>query len=150
VSHKISFGSVFRKNSILGFDIALSCITLDALSRSFLTITVTLDAKCVKCIASSIAASHHHTIAICLSRKTGNHQSQIAQADTHLHQKLASHKSHILFAVAQVAIIIDLVSITSLHIYTLNGFEDKSTLSTVLVSIFVHEFNDCCLIFFIR
>jgi len=51
--------------------------------------------------------------------------------------------------VAQVAIIKVFVSIISDQTCTLKISHDKSTLSTVFVSILVHEFRDCCLISFI-
>jgi hypothetical protein len=70
----------------------------------------------------------------------------MAHAETHLDRYFASPRSHILLAVAHVAIINDFASTTLSQIYALNGCDDKSTLSTVFVSILVPELIDCCLI----
>jgi len=145
--HTISFHSVCQSISIFELLKTLSCIALDALNSVLLTNIVTLLANFVRNNASSHAVSHHHITIRCLSRNIGNHPSQTAQADIHLCRYFSSHGKPNLLAVAHVEIIILLVKYSCHDTNTLNGLEDKSTLSTVFVSILVPLWIDCSLIF---
>ena len=134
--------------SIFGSCNTLSWINLEQRSTSLLTRIVTFDAKFVRYKASSIATFHHPITTRCLSRNIGRPPSHTAQHDIHLFQNFASHNIPNLFGVAHVVTMIDLVSMTSSQTKTLNGVEDKSTLSTVLVSILAPNLRACCLIRF--
>ena len=135
---------------IFGLLSALSCITLEALSCSLLTSTTTSLAKCVRWIASSIAASPPPTTKILLFLKIGSPPSQIAQAEIPFCQNSSSPAICILFAVAPVAIIKLSAVNTSDQTLTSNGLLLKSTLSTVLVWISAPELSDCFLIWLIN
>ena len=147
-SQRTFLASVWYIISIFGSCNTLSWINLEQRSTSLLTKIVTFDAKFVRYKASSIATFPHPITAKCLLRNIGRPPSHTAQQDIHLFQNLASHNIHNLFGVAHVVTMIDLVSMTSSHTNTLKGVEDKSTLSTVLVSILAQNLRACCLIRF--
>ena len=70
----------FQRNSILGLARARSCMIREARNSSRRWITVTLEAKRVKKMASSMAESPPPATAMCWSRK--KKPSQVAQVDT--------------------------------------------------------------------
>ena len=72
--------TVFQWNSILGLAKARSCMILDARSSSRRWMTVTLEAKRVRKMASSMAESPPPATAMCCSRK--KKPSQVAQVET--------------------------------------------------------------------
>ena len=147
-SQSTFFASVLYIISIFGSCNTLSCITFEQRSTSLLTRIVTFEAKFVMYKASSIATFHPQITTICLSRNIGNPPSQTAQQDIPLFQNLTSPGIPNLFGVAHVVTMIDFVSITWSQTKTLNGLLDKSTLSTVFVSILAQNLIACCLIRF--
>jgi len=85
-----------------------------------------------------------------LLRNIGNAQSHTAQAEFHLCRYAFSPSHQRYFADAQVATITVFAKIIVFLIWTLNGLDERSTLSIVLVSIRAQELIACCLIAPIR
>ena len=141
--------SVNRLNSIFSFVFALACMTSEALNLSVLTSTITLDPKCVRWIASSMATSHHPITTNGLFLNIGNAHSQIAQAEIPFCRYSFSPVIPRRFAVAPVAMMTVFASKTSFPLKSFNGCPLKSTLSIVLVSILAPQLIACSLIFII-